>query len=213
MIDQPIRLPWIGPLYRENRVLIMGESHHCDMGDEYSIDLTTHAVQEAINRTLPSSFFDKVKDAVLGATSADTPAGQFWGQFAFANFCQGPVVRHAGEPLQQASPDMFRAGELALPVILALLKPRKLLLFSKRAWTKYTNDIPAVSRHGPGVTMMCPDGKKTDTYFYASDALSFSVNCLAIHHPSCWTRQGKKSDYWSPVIQSFLDIDPVQSLI
>ncbi|PYD75000.1 hypothetical protein [Novacetimonas pomaceti] len=203
MNDHPIRLPWVGPRYDETRILIMGESHHCDPADEFSYDLTLRTVRDAQKGMLQSSFFDDIKDAILGDASEGTSSEEFWNRFAFANFCQGAVIREEGMPLSDASTQMLQAGEQALPTILSLLKPRKLLLFSKRAW-RYTHNLPAITRHEPEKSVPCPDGKLAETYFYASDELSFAVSCIALYHPSAWTKFHQNASYWHPVIQTFL---------
>nr|WP_048857226.1 hypothetical protein [Komagataeibacter xylinus] len=205
MNDHPVRLPWVGPRYDETRILIMGESHHCDLADEFSLDLTIRTVRDVRKGMLSSSFFDDIKDAVLGDTSEETSSEEFWDRFAFANFCQGAVVRAKGMPLSKASPQMFQAGEQALPTILSLLKPRKLLLFSMEAWKKHTKNIPTITHHRAEDPVLCPDGKQAETYFYASGELSFGVSCIGLYHPSAWPRFHQNAGYWHAVTQTFLE--------
>ncbi|MBS1102601.1 hypothetical protein JK202_06160 [Gluconobacter sp. Dm-62] len=214
MNNHPIRLPWVGSRYEDTRVLIMGESHHCDPADEFSLNLTLRAVGANCDGTLPSTFFNDIKDAVLGEFSNATPSKEFWNQFAFANFCQGAVIRKEGSPLEKATPQMYRSGEQALPTIISLLKPRKVLLFSRECWKKYTKNIPSISRDKKFDPITCPDGKKAEVHYYASDELLFAFSCLSLYHPGSWNRSGQSAGYWHPVITDFLSRDfPTNSTI
>ncbi|WP_408873715.1 hypothetical protein [Gluconobacter roseus] len=204
MNDHPIRLPWVGSEYENTRVLIMGESHHCDPADEFSLDLTIRTVLDACNGTLPSAFFNDIKDAVLGNSSNETSSEEFWSQYAFANFCQGAVIRKEGSPLTNATTQMYRSGEQAFPTIISLLKPRKILLFSRKCWSEYTKNIPTVSRDRKNSPILCPDDKEAESHYYESDELCFAVNCLSLCHPSSWKRFKQNADYWHPVINEFL---------
>lgn len=204
MYDHPIRLPWVGSQYEESRVLIMGESHHCALSDEFSIDLTLRTINDARKGTLETSFFNDIKDAVLGDVSSDEPSDDFWQRFAFANFCQGAVIWEQDKSLAKASLQMFESGEQALPTILSLLKPRKVILFSKEAW-KHTENLPCITSHAAEKSIPCSDGAEAETYFYASEILRFSVRFISIPHPSSWRWSRKNANYWHSAIQTFLN--------
>ncbi|MDN7351023.1 hypothetical protein [Acetobacter senegalensis] len=204
MNDYPIRLPWVGSRYEESRVLIMGESHYCALSDEFFIDLTLCTIEDARKEALGTSFFSNIKDSVLGNMSNKESSDDFWERFAFANFCQGAVIRENGKSLSRASPQMFKAGEQALPTILSLLKPRKVILLSKNAW-KHTRNLPCITSHAAEPSIFCSDGKEAEIYFYASEPLGFAVSCIAICHPSSWRWSGQNANYWHFAIRNFLD--------
>lgn len=204
MNDHPIRLPWVGSRYEESRILILGESHYCELPDEFSIDLTLRTIEDARKKALKTSFFSAIKDSVLGNASNKESSSDFWERFAFANFCQGAVIQGKDTSLSRASPQMFKSGEQALPTILSLLKPRKVILFSKEAW-KHTQNLPCISSHAAEASISCSDGKKAETYFYASQTLGVAVSCIAICHPSSWKWSGQNANYWHSVIRNFLD--------
>lgn len=197
MPDAPIRKPWLGERWEQNRLLILGESHYHYPGeDPDDVEKTIETVRTIIDgRSLP--FFTALERAVTGASRDAVDPADFYQTVAFANFCQGSADGAAGAK----TPEMWRRGIDALPIILREIKPKRMLVFSAESWRRFSRLDGLTWRHERNIEL---GGYSEDTGFLESPDGVVKVYCMNVGHPSGWKWHGDGPDGWHPFIADFL---------
>lgn len=133
-MSQILFKPWVGSCYLKHnlgaRILILGESHYGDPGDEhenFTIDVVKLWGQE---KRLP--FFTKISKTVLNYGASDFLSDQdrfdFWENVAFYNYVQAIV----GEgPRDRPSCAMWEKSESALQEVIENLAPQVIIVLGK----------------------------------------------------------------------------------
>lgn len=124
--------PWVGSKYCSEglsgvRILILGESHYGDIGEERS-SFTVEVVRTR-GQEKRDAFFTKVQKLVAGLAAGDWVSDQqrseFWEQVAFYNFvqsfCSGPRCRPTAEMWAAAVAPFLETVRELRPQILVVL--------------------------------------------------------------------------------------------
>lgn len=140
--------PWIGKLYWAEglfgvRVLVLGESHYGDPGDEY-LKFTQEVVREwATEKRL--AFFTKAAKLVLGRGAGiwltDKERTNFWERVAFYNYVQSflPAARY--RPTQ----NMWDAAKKPFSQLLEELSPQVILVLGDELRLHLVELPPSIS--------------------------------------------------------------------
>lgn len=165
--------PWIGPQYATQgieglRILILGESHYGDEGEEYE-DCTSDVVKEwAIEKRL--AFFTKIAKSVLRLPAeeyiTDEQKAIFWNSVAFYNYIQKFV---GDEPRQRPSYDMWDPSKNAFIQTIKQIKPQLCVVFGYELW----GNLPTPTQK------LTADGFTTYVYNYGNPMFT---GCVA--HPA-----------------------------
>ncbi|MEI7638463.1 MAG: hypothetical protein WCJ37_14225 [Syntrophus sp. (in: bacteria)] len=130
--------PWIGPEYEKTgieslRILVLGESHYGDKGEEYE-NFTSEVVEEwAISKRL--AFFTKIAKSVLRLSKedylSDEHRAQFWNSVSFYNYIQEFV---GDGPRQRPSYDLWEKSRQAFIETINQMQPQVCLVFGYELW-------------------------------------------------------------------------------
>lgn len=136
--------PWIGRNYETNgeRLLILGESHYGP--PSLPGNFTKVLTQEYADRLWNHRFWTNIMQTVRGQTHWNIDRAEFWGNVAFYNYVQQPVAETAGVA---PTSEMFESSKEAFFSVLESLKPKTILVLSKRLWV----NLPPEGRSGQDI--------------------------------------------------------------
>lgn len=135
---QPYFEPWVGRNYQAGGAfLILGESHYGppDLPGNFTQVLT----QEYADGEWNHRFWTNIMQAVMGRPYWEIDRNEFWASVAFYNYVQQPVAETAGVA---PTSEMFMSSKTAFFSVLNRLKPKSVLVLSKRLW----DNLPAGGR-------------------------------------------------------------------
>lgn len=167
---------WVGPKYEigginGRKVLVLGESHYGDEGDEYE-EFTAEVVEKwAINERL--AFFTKIAKSVLLMPKekylSDDCKADFWESVAFYNYVQ----KFAGDgPRQRPAEDLWKISEQVFFETINSIKPEICVVFGYELW----GNLPKPHKE-------IENGDGSTTYVYRlSNGQAMIAGCVA--HPS-----------------------------
>lgn len=123
--------PWIGSNYdtHGDRLLVLGESHYGP--DSIPANFTRVLTQKYVNREWSHRFWTNIMQVVSGRPHWEIDRAEFWGRVAFYNYVQQPVSETAGVA---PTSEMFAASKAAFFSVLDGLRPKTILVLSKRLW-------------------------------------------------------------------------------
>lgn len=176
--------PWVGRNYatNENRLLVLGESHYGK--SSMSANFTKILIKEYIEGTWTHRFWTNIMQVVYGQPYWKIDRAEFWGKVAFYNYVQQIVAETAGVA---PPPDMFTNSEAAFFSVLDSLRPKTILVLSKRLW----ENLPSDGRYGQEI---CLGNGSRGTWIYPYTKGEALATWLP--HPSynfSWHR-------WHPVV-------------
>ncbi len=101
--------PWVGQHYKDGiggkRVLILGESHYGDKGDETSeftrLIIENHGIKKGKHR-----IYARIKVLIAGGGLSDPQRDEFWQKVAFYNYIQTAIAR----PRIRPTPEQWEAA-------------------------------------------------------------------------------------------------------
>ena len=167
--------PWIGPDYEKSgiegiKILILGESHYGDKGEEYE-DFTSDVVEEwAINKRL--AFFTKIAKSLLRMPQkqylSDEHKADFWNSVSFYNYVQQFV---GDGPRQRPSYDQWERSKQAFVETISQINPQVCVVFGYELW----GNLPLPEKE------ITSDGYQTYVYDTGGGRKMFT-GCVA--HPS-----------------------------
>lgn len=178
--------PWVGSNYGTNddRLLILGESHYgpASMPGNSTKTLTQEYVDEKWNHR----FWTNIMQVVNGQPHEEIDRAEFWRRVAFYNYVQQPVAETPGVA---PACEMFTASKAAFFSVLDSLKPKAILVLSKRLW----ENLPSEGR--PSQEIRCPDGSR-ESWVYAYNGGEALASWIP--HPS----YGFAWREWHPYVQA-----------
>ena len=204
--------PWVGSRYKDGgilgqRILVLGESHHCDeIGQDGLCQFKCHSFEKLPRCT---SFTERVindviynyvgtrdqqtficfERAIFGAVPDQKWREDFWQSVVFYNFLQyaqsGPSRKL--EQSKEGSIDAFYE-------VLKTLNPDKIIIWGRRLF----GILPDKDREYSCIELC--NGEKTDMWIYTIDGKE--IPAMNVLHP-CSSR-GKKWAYWHQFYEQFL---------
>ncbi len=212
--------PWIGsrydlclpprpPIFGESRVLILGESHYTDRGedhedheDQYTRDFTSNIVR---TRRADLQFFLNLKAACVVPVDAMT-SREFWHSVAFYNYVQWFVPG----PGQETPPEMFRESRDAFRECLNCLRPTHVIACGFGLWDRLCEHQgfwcanPDVNQ---GILPFVPEQFQYKE-LWAGNYHYEGGTCLivAIRHPAAYFQPLA----WHDMLQAFFAFQPPQ---
>lgn len=172
-------LPWVGKRYCSDaaslRLLILGESHYGDEGNE-TPDLSRRCVQEHSDRTWDHRFFTMLTQIVSGHDHWDVDRQEFWGEICFYNYVQRTVAETPGVAPKI---DDFVRNEEALRAVIEHLTPTHVLVCSWRLW----NNLPKALFSDEPSKLLSGDWE------VRKFNIAPSAVCMGIPHPSRAARE------------------------
>lgn len=185
--------PWEGHNFGKSelgRLLIIGDSHYFLNNEDESVfeNFTIDIIGEA------GDYYIKFLNKISEIFEYDNPK-EFWSNVAFANAIQSAFRGSDQKPTE----DDFKTVEPAIQEYLKMIKPDKIIVFSKRVWEEgLKNDID----WGEYV-----DSIKDEKYGKESTVWKFNYEggfChgIGVNHPSS---RGFSPAQWNPLITKFLE--------
>ena len=193
------------PIFGSSRVLILGESHYTDHGeDEYTRDFTSKIVR---NHRVNHPFFLRVQEACLGqgigqGNNAMNPK-KFWHSVAFYNYVQW-FVRVVPGPRVSPTPQMFTKSRDAFRQCLNCLRPTHVIACGFGLWQHLLPDM------GPGPVfnnaILDAFNGRLGYFHYDGDGI---CRIAAIKHPAAFVERQQYWQYWHPRLQLFFALPPL----
>ena len=199
--------PFVGKDYASGgifgkRIMILGESHYCDVGCEDCGDCTLHRDCMSFTQHVLGDYLDentkrqnwmrtflKFERSLVGEMTDQAMRLKIWNSVVFFNYLQvamgGPREAGTAAQDQQAGKAFFE--------VLEKYQPEYVILWGQRLW-----DNTPGERWQDG-EVIAIDGRSVATGFYLLNN-GKKVKTLAVNHPSV----GYSWDYWHQVIQRFL---------
>lgn len=178
--------PWVGANYslQTSRVMILGEStFRSDARPNYTID----CIQEIIADQGRYRFWTNIAIALLGRKPSRDETRNLWHSVAFHNYVQESV---GDGPRIAPTDEMWKrdANLLAFREIVAVLKPKCVIVLGKRLWRRLP---PTGSTGGPTIV----GAPQPDTRIYSLDD-GHRFLAYGIAHPS----SGFSGWLWHPFV-------------
>ena len=151
--------PWVGSNYGTNddRFLVLGESHYGPAS--MPANSTRVLTQEYADGAWSHRFWTNIMQVVNGQPHWKMDRAEFWSRVAFYNYVQQPVAETAGVA---PTSEMFMASKEAFFLVLDSLRPKTILVLSKRLW----ENLPSEGK--PGQEIRCGDvSRETWVYPYS----------------------------------------------
>ena len=151
--------PWIGPNWEKSKygkLLLLGESHYLN-GDKDTSNLTTLVVKEAVSekKGMNTAFF-WTTELIFGCKEP----GQLWNNVAYANLIQNGLPKAQSQPQQKDRATINPSFKL----LLDNLKPKKVIVLSKRMWTIWLTE-----ESGKCISFINVNDKKSEVWEYEYD--------------------------------------------
>lgn len=192
--------PWVGPNYEtaeilgRRRMLIMGESHYAwPDAPKNKSTWTQYCVREGIEGRPYNHFWPGIEKTLLGGAPSSEERARFWNAVAFYNYVQESV---GDGPDKKVTFSMLTDAQPGFLEVLDALRPRTLLVFSRKCWTW----MPPEDETGPEISL---NGTKIGTARYKlGDGEWTSAYCL--RH----TSRGFSSTAWrAALLQALADVE------
>lgn len=186
--------PWIGNNYGETelgKLLLVGEGHYF-YHNEVDFENYTKKMIGSLGAQGDNEFYIKV-----GHIFNETDYLDIWDKVAFVNAIQYPFELSR----QEISKEQYQTVVPALREYLNIIKPTKMIVFSKRVWDK---GLPEGIDWGEYIETLHDDinyRSGTVWKFYYNGGYCYGIG---VHHTSS-TRPYFKSEEWKPLLNMFLD--------
>ena len=203
--------PWIGKNYlttgyKGKKILVLGESHYCDGGDngrcqeckkenmkDYCFAMTEEVVTEFLTEYNGQGYlqcFLCFERAIAGKELSQKEREEFWQGVMFYNYIQFAQTGSRTAP----RPEQWEQSKLAFQELLEQYMPDYIIVWGARLY----NGLPELGGVGSKLTINGQDN--TDVWTYTIKGKQ--IPALKVHHPSSAT--GKKRDYWHQFYKAFL---------
>jgi len=183
--------PWIGKNYEKSiygKLLLLGESHYFEMKNQDRQDATSISVGKHLSGEWKSPFFRKPGKAIDPQDWKNV-----WHNVAYANLIQEGMQGSKGQPTTV----QIATANTAFDLLLKNLKPKKVIVLSKRMWEKWLTGGNCTH-----VDDLNENGLRSEVWEYKY----LYGKCLGIGtcHPSA---RIFSSDQYVPLINKFLSTD------
>lgn len=184
--------PWKGKNYGQTelgRLLIIGDSHYF-LNDESASDFpefTNDIIGDLENLNF------KIYKNIGKIFNADDEL-EIWDKVAFANAIQVPFR----DPYQKPTQEDFDTVEPAIQEYLNILKPDKMIVFSKRVWN---DGLKSDINWGEHVGDIEENNKKSTVWKFNYE--NGFCHGIGINHASS---RGFSPQNWKPLIDKFLNV-------
>lgn len=178
------------------KVLVLGESHHCEEGD-VALTFTSDVMdwylkaEQAKNWERWMNTFEKFERSIVGDYTDKSMRQKLWNSVMFYNYLQvpmdGPRKAATTEQYQQAGAPFFK--------ILEKYQPECVIVWGRRLWL----NLPDDDRWEEGNHSIMPNEDIWNGSYRLSNGKI--VNALSVYHPSC----GYSWDYWHRIIRCWLN--------